>query len=63
MTIKTDLALEMAKASPPATVAGITLGGVSLPDITYILTAVYTMFMLYFLLRDKWWRQRGKPKD
>lgn len=62
MTIKTDFAAEMAKASPPVTVVGVTLGGISLSDVTYGLTAVYTLCMLYFLLRDKWWRQRGKPK-
>jgi len=59
MSIK-ETAVETVKASPPLSVTGLHLFGVSLADITYLATILYTAFMLYFLIRDKWWRQRGK---
>jgi hypothetical protein len=51
---------DMAKTAPPVAVAGLEVFGVTLSDLTYICTIGYTLVMLYFLLRDKWWRQRGK---
>lgn len=46
------------KASPPLGVGGLTLFGVPVNSILVVLTIIYTVFQLYFLLRDKWWRQR-----
>lgn len=60
MSLKEALVADMAKVSPPATVVSLTVFGVGMSDVVLLLTAVYTVFMLYFLLRDKWWRQRGK---
>lgn len=59
MTIK-EITVEAVKGAPPATVASMTVFGLPLSDAVLVLTGVYTAFMLYFLLRDKWWRQRGK---
>ena len=53
-----DLVTEGAKALPTVTVGGLTLLGVGLADWVLLLTIIYTAFQLYFLLRDKWWRQR-----
>lgn len=53
-----ELVTEGAKAAPAVTVGGLTLCGVSLPDLVMIATLVYTLVQLFFLLRDKWWRQR-----
>lgn len=63
MTTEThsSVAVEALRAGPSVTVGGLTLFGVGLPDIVMIVTLVYTIFQLYFLLRDKWWRQpKGK---
>jgi ribose/xylose/arabinose/galactoside ABC-type transport system permease subunit len=52
---------EAAKATPPVTVIGLhSFFGVPVAEWLMLLTAVYTAFQLYFLLRDRWWRMRGK---
>lgn len=63
MTWQELASTEVSKAAPPVAVTGLTCWGVGLPDVVLILTTVYTVFQLYFLLRDKWWRQRGKHKS
>lgn len=50
--------VEVAKASPPVTVTGLSLYGVSLQEWVLLATLVYTLLQLYFLLRDKWWAKR-----
>lgn len=57
-----EMAVEATKVSPPVGVTGLTLYGVGMSDIVFILTALYTILMIGFMLRDKWWRQRGKRK-
>lgn len=54
------VAAEVAKMSPPASVAGLALSGVSLSDWLIVATLIYTALNIYFLLRDKWWRQRKR---
>ena len=58
MTQHHDILAEGAKAAPVLTVGGLTLVGVSLADWLLAVTLVYTLAQLFFLLRDKWWRQR-----
>lgn len=53
-----EIVTEGLKAVPTVTVGGLTLFGVVLSDWVMIITIVYTLFQLFFLLRDKWWRQR-----
>ena len=53
-----EIVTEGLKALPTVTVGGRTLFGVVLSDWVMILTIAYTLAQLYFLLRDKWWRQR-----
>ena len=53
-----DIVTEAAKAAPTVTVGGLTLFGVVLSDWVMILTIIYTLFQLFFLLRDKWWNKR-----
>lgn len=53
-----EIVTEGLKALPTVTVGGLTLFGVVLSDWVMILTIAYTLAQLYFLLRDKWWRQR-----
>ena len=53
-----EIVTEGLKAIPTVTVGGLTLFGVVLSDWVMILTIVYTLAQLVFLLRDKWWRQR-----
>lgn len=61
MSIKEAVVQEVVKATPPATIGSMVLCGVPLSDVVLYATLVYTVLQLYFLLRDKWWRQRGKP--
>lgn len=49
-------ATEAVKVSPPLTVAGLTLFGVSLSEWVLVLTLLYTALQIMFLLRDKLWR-------
>lgn len=53
-----DLITETAKAAPTVTVGGLTLFGVVLSDWVMILTIIYTLLQLFFLLRDRWWNKR-----
>lgn len=58
MTAHSEIVTEATKAAPAVTVGGLTLYGVGLPDIVMIVTLVYTIAQLYFLLRDKWYHPR-----
>lgn len=51
---------EATKAAPPATVASLTFFGIQLSDAVLILTLVYVILQLFFILRDKWWRDDGR---
>ena len=53
-----DLVEDTIKASPSVTVAGLTVLGVPVQEWLILATIVYTFLQIYFLLRDKWWRQR-----
>ena len=53
---------EAVKAAPPITVGGLTMWGVSLSEWVLILTAIYTVLQIYFLLRDKL-GQKHRKKD
>jgi hypothetical protein len=52
--------METAKLAPPVSVSTLALAGLPLSDWVIILTVIYTVLNLFFLLRDKWWRQRGR---
>ena len=53
---------EALKAAPPITVGGLTMWGVSLSEWVLILTAIYTVLQIYFLLRGKL-GQKHRKKD
>jgi hypothetical protein len=53
-----DVFTEAAKAAPTVTVGGLTLYGVGLSDYVLIVTLIYTVLQIYFLVRDKWWKPR-----
>lgn len=58
-----EIAVATVKASPPLAVAFTSaIGAIDWSTVAYIATTIYTAFMLYFLLRDKWWRDRKKKK-
>jgi hypothetical protein len=60
MTTSNELAAEAVKASPPLTVAGLTIYGVGLQDWILILTAIYTVIQIFILIRDKLLTQEVK---
>lgn len=51
-----EVFVESAKLSPPVAVTGLTFAGVSLQDWVLVATLVYTIFSLFFLIRDKVWK-------
>ena len=51
-----EILTEAIKASPALAVGGLTLFGIGLADWVLILTIIYTLLQLFFLLRDKWYR-------
>ena len=53
-----DLVSEAIKATPVLTVGGLTFFGVGLADWVLLATLIYTVFQIYFLIRDRIFRQR-----
>ena len=45
------------KASPPTIAVA---SGLTLNDWVAVVTIVYVVIQVFFLVRDKWWRERGK---
>lgn len=58
MSTHHDILAEGAKAAPTLAIGGLTLLGVGLADWVLIVTLIYTVAQLFFLLRDKWYRPR-----
>jgi hypothetical protein len=50
---KTELTTEAAKAAPAVSITGLTLGGISLPDLVVVLTLVLIILQIAFLLKEK----------
>lgn len=61
MNIKEAAMVEALKATPATAVSGLVLFGVPLSEWVLLGSAVLIVLQVFFLLRDKWWRQRGKP--
>ncbi|MDR0701955.1 MAG: hypothetical protein LBF61_06005 [Azoarcus sp.] len=53
--MKSEIATAAVKISPPATVTGMTLFGIPLPDIAIIATIVYTGLMGVHLAYKFYW--------
>lgn len=51
------------KASPPVTTVALSLMGVPLQEWVYIATLAYLLLQAFFLVRDKWWRDRSGSKS
>ena len=62
MQQKTDIAAEAAKATPPVTVAGATLAGVTVHDLILWATLIYLVLQIAFLLY-RWGRLHFGKKD
>lgn len=58
-----DVLAEVAKATPPVAVGLLAMAGVYLPVVIMVLTLVYTLLQMYFLIRDKWWRDRKAKNE
>lgn len=50
------------KLAPSVTAGGLTIFGVSLPDIVLVATLVYTVLQTYFLVKDRWIAPRIKKQ-
>jgi hypothetical protein len=57
--IQQDVTQEALKASPAIAVGSLSIMGYGISDWTMVLTIIYVAFQLFFLIRDKWWRDRG----
>lgn len=57
--MKNDMVIEIVKATPPTSLSAMILMGFPLSDWVFVLGGLLLLLQLYFLLRDKWWRQRG----
>ena len=60
--IQHDVTQEALKASPAIAVGGLSILGYSISDWGMVLTIIYVAAQLYFLIRDKWWRDRGRKR-
>lgn len=56
--IDPEITQEVLKNSPAIAVVSLSFAGVGLQDWLIGITIIYTLLQLFFLLRDKWWRQR-----
>ena len=61
MQQKSDIAAEVAKATPPVTVAGATVAGVQVNDLILWATLIYIVLQIGFLLYR--WRRMHCGKD
>lgn len=61
---KAQIAVDAAKVSPAAAVVGTHILGVNWPDIAYILTAVYTSYLLvsHIVKQVLRWKNRSKAE-
>lgn len=55
-----ELVVEILRPIPGTGASGLLLMGVPLTNWVVILTLILVGAQIYFLFRDKWWRQRGK---
>lgn len=51
-----------AKLAPPLTVGGITLAGIPLSDVVLVLTGLYAVLQIGFLLYDRIWKPRKEKR-
>lgn len=61
MQSKADIVQEAAKATPPAVVAGMTVAGYTLNDIVLLVTLLYVLLQISFLI-FKWWQVATKAQ-
>jgi hypothetical protein len=54
---------EITKASPPVAIGALTFAGLSLSDWVLVTSILYAVMQMFFLLRDKWWRERKPAKE
>lgn len=62
-----DAKMQTLKAVPPLLVSTSTVLGINLQDWVFIVTIIYTILQVYFLLKEKWvapWlaKRRGKKR-
>ena len=62
MQQKSDIATEVAKATPPVTVAGATVAGVQVNDLILWATLVYIVLQIGFLLY-RWHKMHTDNKE
>lgn len=58
-----DITTEALRASPAIAVTSLSVFGVGLQDWLIVITIVYTVLQVIFLLRDKWWNKRKARKE
>lgn len=54
MSIHSDLSIETIKAAPPLAVTSAMVMGISVSDWAAILTVIYVLLQIYFLLSKKY---------
>jgi disulfide bond formation protein DsbB len=57
--VRSDVAASAVKSAFPVSVASMTLLGFQLSDWVMLLTIIYTILQIAFLIRDKVLRKRG----
>ena len=57
-----ELKVDAVMASPPITVAGLTLGGITLQDWVYLLTIFHLLLLIGWFIYSKFIR-KAKPAD
>ena len=55
--------LSAIKSTPPVSIVGLHFLGVSLSDFTLMITAAYTLLLIFFLLRDRVYKPYKARKE
>ena len=56
--MKKEVVEELLKATPAVSLRGAVFLGVPLADWVFALGGILLLLQLFFLLRDKWWRDK-----
>ena len=58
--MKSEVIVELLKATPPVSLAATVLMGYPLSDWAFALGILLLLLQIFFLLRDKLWNKRGR---
>ena len=59
-TMDTSPIHEVVKAAPPVAVSVMSVTGITISDVALFVTIIYTLLLMFVLIRDKIWNYKDK---